>query len=289
MLKLIVYNNFPDNKQKFQIIVPDGSVDLYKKTALWKDYEIVGISSINEEQLVTYYVDDEIYFVSHIEAGTPIVPLEAPHRSHWSFSGWSPLPEVMPENASVNIYGEFHQIEYRLQYVSDDKIILDQYCAIDKEIPMAEAPEKDGYYFVKWGRSDSIEGSIMPHHDLVLTAIYEKNGYSLKCYIDGDLYLDVLKSYDEALVLPTPQREHYTFSGWSQDLKRMPDHNVILHGSMIPNKYKISYMVKGRVFIVQKVPYGSKIEPIQIKGVQGYWDGLPEYMVGEDIVVQFKI
>lgn len=283
------YNNFPNREtQKFQIVVPDDSVELYKNTSLWQNYEIVGISSVNKEQLVTYYVDDEIYYVTRIEGGAPIVPLVEPHRDHCIFSGWFPIPDVMPEDASVNIYGEFLQIEYRLQYVSDGKIVIEQFCEIDQEMPPAVAPEKDGCHFVKWIRDDGVEGTIMPQHDVILTALYEKNGYSLKCFLDGVLFVDEKKSYDEHLIIPTPEKLHYSFSGWSEQITTMPNHDVILHGTMIPNKYQISYMVRGKVYITQQIPYGSKIVPIQINGARGHWEGLPEYMVGEDIVVNFK-
>ena len=70
------------------------------------DVEITGNFTINK-YLLTYMVDGEIVKSDSIEFNTAIAPLEEPAKEGYTFSGWSEIPETMP-NHDVEITGRFY-------------------------------------------------------------------------------------------------------------------------------------------------------------------------------------
>lgn len=61
--------------------------------------------SINTYKL-TYFIDGDVYKEYEVDYGTVITPEEAPTKDDFNFSGWSEIPETMPDH-DVNVYGTF--------------------------------------------------------------------------------------------------------------------------------------------------------------------------------------
>jgi len=55
---------------------------------------------------LTYYVDGDLYKEFEIEFGTEIIPEENPVKEGYNFSGWSEIPQFMPDH-NVEVYGTF--------------------------------------------------------------------------------------------------------------------------------------------------------------------------------------
>ena len=55
--------------------------------------------SAKPQYILAYWDDDELYFSTAMEAGTPIHPIPDPDpREGYSFCGWGDVPEVMPDH-----------------------------------------------------------------------------------------------------------------------------------------------------------------------------------------------
>ena len=113
---------------------------------------------------------------------------------------------------------------------------------------------------------------------------------TLTYIVDGEVY----KSYElmpntPITPEPAPTKEGYTFSGWNGLPDTMPDYDVVVTGSFIPNRYILTYKVDGEVYKTYEVEYGSSITPEPFPTREGYtfsgWSGLPVTMPAYDVVV----
>ena len=109
--------------------------------------------------------------------------------------------------------------------------------------------------------------------------------------IDGELYDTVIVEYGGEITLPAePEKEGYTFSGWSEIPETMPAEDITVEGSFEVNTYVITYLVNGEVFATDSVAYGSEIVLVEEPEKEGYtfsgWSEVPETMPAEDIVVE---
>ena len=74
------------------------------------DVTITGTFSINKYNL-TYKVDGEDYKTVQVDYGATITPEAAPTREHYTFSGWSEIPETMPRGSAYSRTLHFFWLE----------------------------------------------------------------------------------------------------------------------------------------------------------------------------------
>ena len=87
------------------LYVPASAIEQYRTTGPWSGFgSIVAVSS--STYTLTYMVDGETYKTVQYEVGESITPEEAPTKEDYTFSGWSEIPETMP-NHDVTIIGYF--------------------------------------------------------------------------------------------------------------------------------------------------------------------------------------
>ncbi len=107
--------------------------------------------------------------------------------------------------------------------------------------------------------------------------------------IDNEVY----KSYEieeEEIITPepAPEKEGYTFSGWSEIPVTMPAHDVTVTGTFSINSYKLTYMIDDNVYKETVYEYGALINPEpQPEGDYATfeWRDLPQTMPAHDVVV----
>ena len=148
------------------------------------------------------------------------------------------------------------------------------------------APTKEGYTFSGWSKIPST----MPAEDVTVTGTFTINQYELIYQVDGETFKTVNYDYGENITPEAePTKEGYTFSGWSKIPSTMPAEDVTVTGSLTVNKYKLTYMIDGKVYKEVEVEYGATITPEpQPEGdyVSFSWTGLPETMPAKDVTVQ---
>ena len=145
--------------------VPSASIDTYKSSYPWKYFgSIVKIAM--PEHTLTYMVDGEVYKSYSIEEGETITPEPSPIREGYSFSGWSDIPETMPDH-DVTVTGTFSINSYMLTYMIDDKVYKETVYEYGAAITPEPKPEGD-YATFEWKDLPQT----MPAHDVVVYASY---------------------------------------------------------------------------------------------------------------------
>lgn len=206
--------------------VPNSSINAYKETTPWKDFkEIVKIDMPKHH--ITYIIDGNEYKSYEVEEDEYITPEPDPTKEGFSFSGWSEIPEVMPDH-DVTVTGSFIVNKYKLTYQingEDYKTYKIEYGATINPEP---EPTKEGYTFSGW----SWIPSKMPAEDVVVTGSFTANKYKLTYMVDGSEYrVYNIECGSVITPEPAPFKDGYEFSGWSDLPEIMPAHDVTVTGT----------------------------------------------------------
>jgi len=118
----------------------------------------------------------------------------------------------------------------------------------------------------------------------------ESRWFKLTYTIDGEEYKVCEVKYDENITPENaPEREGYTFSGWSEIPETMPPHDVTVTGSFVVNTYTLTYIIDGDVYKTSEVDYGTTITPEEAPTKTGYtfsdWGEIPATMPAHDVTV----
>ncbi len=248
------------------------------------DVTIQGQYNINSHTL-TYKVDGQVYKIYTLEYHAAITPEPAPTKEGYTFSGWSNIPELMPDN-DVVVTGTFSINSYTLTYMVDGEVYKTSTFVFGTAITPEPAPTKEGYTFSGWSEVPAT----MPAHDVTITGSFSINSYTLTYKVDGEVYKTSTVVYGTSITPEVePTKEGYTFSGWSEIPETMPAHDVTVSGSFTINKYKLTYFVDGAVYKSYKIDYASTIIPEAAPTKEGHtfsgWNGLPATMPAHDVEV----
>lgn len=154
--------------------VPAASARKYKELEPWKNFkEIVKIGKA--EYSLTYMVDGEVYKTYQIEEGATITPEPAPTKEGYTFSGWSEIPDAMPDT-DLTITGTFTINKYKLIYKVDGEFYKDYEIEYGASITPEPAPTKEGYEFSGW----SDIPSTMPANNVEITGSFKQIDYKFE-------------------------------------------------------------------------------------------------------------
>ena len=234
---------------------------------------------------LTYMVDGESYKTYDVKYGASITPEADPEREGYTFSGWSEIPETMPDK-DVIVTGTFITNKYKLTYVVDGDNYKIYEVEYGTDITAEAEPTKEGYSFSGW----SLIPTTMPAKDIIITGSFTKGQYKLVYMVDGQTYKTVSFDYGAAITPENaPEREGYTFSGWSEIPATMPAKDVTVTGTFSINTYTLAYMVDGETYKTYEVEYGASITPEADPEKDGYsfsgWSDIPNVMPAKDVTV----
>ena len=206
--------------------VPNSAIDNYGAKVPWKNFkEIVKIDM--PKHRLTYMVDNIEYKSCEIEEDEAITPEPAPTKEGYTFSGWSEIPEMMPDH-DVTITGTFTINKYKLTYKVDGEVYKTYDVEYGTTITPEPAPTKEGYTFSGW----SDIPTTMPAKDVTITGTFAVNKYKLTYKVDGEVYKTYDVEYGATITPePAPTKEGYTFSGWSDIPTTMPAKDVTVTGT----------------------------------------------------------
>ena len=248
------------------------------------DVEITGAFSINS-YILTYKVDGTVYKKDTLAYNTAITALTAPSKEGYTFSGWSEIPETMLAS-DVEITGTFSVNSYILTYKVDGEVYKKDTLAYSTAITPLSAPSKEGYTFSGWSQIPAT----MPANDVEVTGTFSINSYILTYKVDGTVYKKDTLAYSTTITpLAAPNKEGYTFSGWSQIPETMPASDVEVTGSFSINSYILTYKVDGAVYKKDTLAYSTAITPLAAPNKEGYtfsgWSQIPETMPAQDVEI----
>ena len=125
----------------------------YKTNFIYDDCDWVKFGKVEFIEGVDFHliykVDDEEYKNIWYEVGESITPEAEPTKEGYSFSGWSEIPETMPDH-DVTVTGTFSPNTYKLTYLVDGEEykVVDVKC--DDEITPEPEPTRKGMTFSGW-------------------------------------------------------------------------------------------------------------------------------------------
>ena len=204
---------------------------------------------------LTYVVDGEVYATDSIEYGAAITPIAEPVKEGYTFSGWSEVPETMPAK-DVTVSGTFIVNKYLVTFKIGDEVIAADSLEYGATIVAPEAPEKEGHTFNGWGEV----AENVPANDVTYEGTYTVNSYTVTFKIGDEVIFSESMAYGTEIVAPeAPEKEGYTFSGWSEVPETMPASDVTISGTYTVNIYKVYYYVGDELVHTAEVAYGETI------------------------------
>ena len=244
--------------------------------------EVVGSYDVIKYN-VTFRIGDEVISEAQLPFGAELKAPEAPEREGYSFAGWGEYPTTMPAH-DLEVSGSYDVNSYMLTFVIGEETILSSELPFGTSIIAPEAPAKDGYSFKGW---DEVPET-MPAKDLTVSGSYEINKYKLTFRIGEEVIAESELEYGAEVKSPeAPEKEGYTFAGWSEFPASMPAYNVDVLGSYDVNMYELSFTIGDEVIFSEKIPYGSSIVAPEAPARDGYaftgWGEVPTVMPAQDL------
>ena len=230
-----------------------------------------------------YKVDGKVSFAEWYAKGESLKNVAVPSKGTYVFSGWSNLPDRMPDE-DVVIEGTFTPALHDLVYLLEGGEYTRRRIAFGAPTESPEVPEKHGATFAGW------EGlpETMPDEDLTVNGRYENNSYRLTYVVNDRHSYSVMVPYQSVIEpMDAPQKDHYAFTGWEGLPETMPDHDVTVTGRLEMKSFRLVRIVDGEVFMDEQLRIGDKINK-KVKPVkEGYyfsgWRNLPDTMPAHDI------
>ena len=234
---------------------------------------------------LTYKVDGKTYKTVEVKYGAAITPEAAPTKEGHTFSGWSEIPETMPAK-DVIVTGSFTVNKYNLTYKVDGETYKTAEVEYGSTITPETAPTKEGYTFSGWSEIPET----MPAMDVTVTGSFSKGEYQLTYIVDGKVYKTIRMDYGNDITAEiAPEKDGYTFSGWSEIPATMPAKDVTVTGNFTVNKYTLTYKVDGETYKTAEVEYGATITAETAPTKEGYtfsgWSEIPETMPAKDVII----
>ena len=185
--------------------------------------------------VITYLIDGEVFLTDTLTRDSAISLPNVPTKEGYTFSGWGDVPETMPAE-DVTATGTFIPNKYLVTFKIGDEVVAADSLEYKSAIVAPEAPEKEGYTFNGWG----VVADSVPAHDLTYEGSYSINSYVLTYVVDGEAVLTLPIVYGATIPsLKAPEKEGYTFSGWSEAPETMPAEDVTIEGTFtqLPSVY----------------------------------------------------
>jgi len=260
----------------------------YKSAYKWKEFGTIKTLSgeiLSYTNKLVYMVDSVEYKSYEVDYKTSLAPEEAPVKEGHTFSGWDGLPETMPWH-DVTVYGSFIPNKYTVIWQVDGEVVKSEQVTYGSVIPVPETPVKEGHTFSGW---DTIPET-MPAKDLTLTGVCTPNKYTIAYMLDGSLLQTDTITYGNSVTpCQVPEKEGYTFSGWSGLPATMPATDLVINGAYTINKYRLTYLVDGAVYKEHEVTYNDTIiaeaAPVKDGYRFGGWSEIPVRMPAHDVQV----
>ncbi|MDE5714425.1 MAG: InlB B-repeat-containing protein, partial [Muribaculaceae bacterium] len=160
----------------------DGVTDPTRSITVTDNLSLEATFKLNSHTL-SYVIEGETYESVTLEYGAEIVPVSAPEKEGYTFSGWKDLPATMPDN-DVTVSGSYTINSYKLTYNVDGQEYKVYEVKFGEKINPEEAPVKEGYTFSGW---DNIPET-MPAKDVTVSGSFAANTYKLSYVVDGKEY-----------------------------------------------------------------------------------------------------
>ena len=239
----------PANKS--YLTVPAGSPDVITVVSE-EEYNQV-LQEQQKTYTVTFKIGDEVISSQTLSVGDAIVVPEAPAKEGYTFSGWGEVPATMPAQ-DLTFEGTYTLNSYTVVFKIGTEVISSESLPYGAPI-VAPDVEKEGHT-LEW--PDLL--ATVPAYNVTFYGRYIVNTYTLLYVVDGKEYQRRTMEYGaEISLIAAPEKEGYTFSGWSEAPKTMPANDVTITGLFTVNVHTVYYYVGDELVHTDEVAYGEPI------------------------------
>ena len=185
----------------------------------------------------------------------------APQREGYTFTGWdAEIPANIPaENKTFTAQWQVNK--YKVTFIVDGQTVKETEVEYGAVIEKPTDPQKDTYTFVGW--TPAVPAT-MPAADQTFTAQFAQNPYTMT-FVLGNGEDDIVKTQEcgSELTPPAdPQREGYTFTGWSPAVPAtIPAGDQTFTAQWQINQYTMTFVLgNGEDNVVKTQDYGTALE-----------------------------
>jgi uncharacterized repeat protein (TIGR02543 family) len=239
----------------------------------------------------TYYayfvVDGQTIATVPTQYGAQIQAPANPTKAGYSFTGWSPTVGAIGA-ANITFTAQWIATVYNVyfKYTANGTTYATVVTVVGAVIAVPANPVRDGYTFTGW---DSVP-SVMPAHDVTVTAQWTINTYTVTFKVDGATYATVPTVFGAVIALPVaPAKTGYTFNGWTNLPATMPSQNLTLNAAFTANTYTATFKVDGAVYANVPTQYGTEIVAPANPVKTGYtfisWLNVPATMPANNVTI----
>ena len=211
------------------------------------------------------------------------VALNNPVKEGYTFTGWTGT-ELAEASTSVTIpagsvdnrsYEATWSINsYKVKFVDGNDVLSEETMVFGSSITAPTTPNKDGLVFIGW--NPELPQTVQAG-DFTYSTVYVPATFKAYFKIDNTDFTTVEVKYGEQIPAQTaPEREGYTFSGWSEIPATMPASDVTITGTYVPNKYTVKFVLGNEVLYEQVQDYGTAITIPNVTEPEGWlfsgWD-----------------
>lgn len=233
---------------------------------------------------LTMLVGDEVFGSYQFPAGADLTGLPTPQKPGHDFSGWNKNYKKMP-HSNLTVRGTYKPHRHTLTYVIEDEMNFVRKMDFGAPIRPLVDPVRPNYTFSGWGDAPET----MPDHDLTFTGRFTLNTRTLRFVLDDQLiYESVLHVGDPIKPPKITTREGYMFSGWRGLPKAMPDEDYTAEGRHYLRKYKLTYLLDGKVYKKESLTFGAPVERLPAPEGDGRfsgWSDIPTTMPAADVEI----
>ena len=208
----------------------------------------------------------------------------------WAIDGEKITNESSLQDKEVVITPIFEANEYKIVFLVDGKIYIDETLHYGDSITKPNDPSVLGKTFVSW---DQEIPSTMPDCDLEFKALFTEDTYNIIFKVGEEEIVNQFLHYGDEITTPEdPIVKGYRFVSWDQEVpSTMPDHDLEFKAVLVQNEYKVSFKVNDETISEDHLHYGDEITKPEDPIVKGYrfvsWDQeVPSTMPDHDL--EFK-
>lgn len=223
---------------------------------------------------VTYYVNDEVYYVEYVKPGEDAKGIKF-DSTGGKFSGWDKKAENV--TSDVNIYATFIKNKYTIKFYNGSTLLEERVYEYGDEVVFDIFPTKDGYQFDGFMSGGTIITSLVVDKNLSLYAKFSVRDYIIEYDLDGGTCDNLVESFKSptGVNLPIPYKEGYIFIGWfntddlNQEISKLEAKDYKLTAKWA-KAYYVTYNLNGGICDDLFYEFASEIDELPVPEKEGY-------------------
>jgi uncharacterized repeat protein (TIGR02543 family) len=226
---------------------------------------------------VTYIIDGVTVYTDSVSYGEVYTVRGIEVRTGYDFSGWQSASGVFEGEGSVIVIPDrdviftasFKLCTYTVNYYLDGELLYSDEYLYGAEVVLRPDEYQEGCSF-SWssaGVNISKGTFVMPAFDIDIYGAFSDGDNKIIFIVDGEPYGFIGVRAGQLVDLSLmPTKQGYTFTGWTCDEVDvsegefvMPEGNIVLRGSFIPNAYDVLFLdtVSGEIIGSSYLDYGA--------------------------------